>query len=573
MIRSVTLEGWKAFDYLEFEPSEGVTFVVARNGVGKSSLLQGIAWAVFGDRSGIDPEVMRRAGHAHTATSALLDMPDGRALRIDREVGGPQVGRIDNRTVDLDEALREVVGANLEFAARAVTLTHQTLIDHAASFEHLDAHLAEVFGIADLRTAAAAMAAEHKRLKSENQRLRAASKPRAANTNELTTRREALVLRRERLTAQRDELTPTLDAARDAVRRAREERAARDALDAWHGRHRELASQVEDLVGQSEDPLATLREEAPIVRRAISDLTLAIGAATARSSMAAESLALLDAPGALCPTCQRPMSDHERSEARQIHVTAIDEADREAEGAARRSAELTDRADSVTRLVQAFDRLGDPPSAPDDVADAESAASSLATVEASVTDLDRGIGESNGAIAEIDRTVEALRASVAEQAQRHAAIRREAVAQLAADTMQRTVEALMVDYVAPASAEVAARWKQVFGDRGTLQLSAKGVISMEREGHSIEFAQFSPGEQVVAMLALRFLTVGASTTAPFMLLDEPLECLDPANRRLVAGVLVGHRRPVDQMIVTTYEEPLARRIHATVPSVVVHKIG
>lgn len=573
MIRSVKLEGWKAFDYLEFEPSEGVTFVVARNGVGKSSLLQGIAWAVFGDRSGINAEVMRRAGHAHTSTSVVLDMPDGSALRIDREVGGQQVGRVDDRTVDLDSALRDIVGANLEFAARAVTLTHQTLIDHAASFEHLDAHLAEVFGIADLRSAATAMATEHKRLKSENQRLRAAAKPREANADELAARRETLAAHREELTAQRDHMRPALEAARDSVRQAREQRAARDATEQWDRRHRELELQTAALVGDSPDPLAALRAEASNLQRTISELTLTIGAAQAHSSMASEALALLEAPSAVCPTCQRPMSDHERSEAQQMHQTAIDDADRTAQRASARSVELSDRADSVSRLVQSFDRLGDPPSALADAMDVETAEATLASVETRVADLDRAIGEAGGAIAEINRTVETLNASIAEQAQRHAAIRREAVAQLTADTMRRTVDALMTDYVAPASAEIAARWKQVFGDRGTLQLSSKGVISMEREGHRIEFAQFSPGEQVVAMLALRFLTIGASTTSPFMLLDEPLECLDPANRRLVAGVLVGHQRPVEQIIVTTYEEPLARRIHATVPAVVVHKIG
>ena len=252
---------------------------------------------------------------------------------------------------------------------------------------------------------------------------------------------------------------------------------------------------------------------------------------------------------------------------------SIGDAESAAQQASSESAELTIRAVSVSRLVQSFDRLGDPPSTQTEAVDLDTAEAALATLETGVADLDRAIGEAGGAMAEIDRTIEALQASVTEQAQRHAAIRREAVAQLAADTMRRTVDALMTDYVAPASAEVAARWKQVFGDRGTLQLSAKGVMSMERDGHRIEFAQFSPGEQVVAMLALRFLTVGASTTSPFMLLDEPLECLDPANRRLVSGVLVGDHRPVEQMIVTTYEEPLARRIHATVPAVVVHKIG
>jgi DNA repair exonuclease SbcCD ATPase subunit len=72
------------------------------------------------------------------------------------------------------------------------------------------------------------------------------------------------------------------------------------------------------------------------------------------------------------------------------------------------------------------------------------------------------------------------------------------------------------------------------------------------------------------MLALRFLTVSASTTSPFMLLDEPMESLDPPNRRLVASVLTGADRPVDQMIVTTYEEPLVRRLHAEMPDIKIH---
>lgn len=139
--------------------------------------------------------------------------------------------------------------------------------------------------------------------------------------------------------------------------------------------------------------------------------------------------------------------------------------------------------------------------------------------------------------------------------------------------MRSTVDEWMEQRIGPIADEVSARWKQVFADRGTLRMSAQGEISMERDGHSIPFASFSPGEQAVSILALRFLTVAASTTSPFMLLDEPLECLDPPNRRLIASVLVGADRPVGQMIVTTYEEALVRRIHATMPDIDVRVIS
>ena len=88
----------------------------------------------------------------------------------------------------------------------------------------------------------------------------------------------------------------------------------------------------------------------------------------------------------------------------------------------------------------------------------------------------------------------------------------------------------MDELVTPIADEVSARWKQVFGERGTLRLTAQRAITMERDGHTIGFEHFSPGEQVVSILALRFLTVAASASSPFMLLDEPLECVDPSNR-------------------------------------------
>ncbi len=58
-----------------------------------------------------------------------------------------------------------------------------------------------------------------------------------------------------------------------------------------------------------------------------------------------------------------------------------------------------------------------------------------------------------------------------------------------------------------------------------------------------------------------------------MLLDEPLQCLDPPNRRLIASVIAGSDRPVEQMIVTTYEESLVQRIRDAVPGTDVRVIS
>jgi DNA repair exonuclease SbcCD ATPase subunit len=107
---------------------------------------------------------------------------------------------------------------------------------------------------------------------------------------------------------------------------------------------------------------------------------------------------------------------------------------------------------------------------------------------------------------------------------------------------------------------VSHRWKRVFGERGSLQLRSDGRLVLVRGVHEIPFSQFSSGEKVVALLATRLLVLGASTRASFLWLDEPLEHLDPRNRRITASLMSASGSHVRQILVTTYEEALARRL-------------
>jgi DNA repair exonuclease SbcCD ATPase subunit len=70
----------------------------------------------------------------------------------------------------------------------------------------------------------------------------------------------------------------------------------------------------------------------------------------------------------------------------------------------------------------------------------------------------------------------------------------------------------------------------------------------------------SSGEKVIALLATRLLVLGASTRASFLWLDEPLEHLDPRNRRLAASLMAAAGEHTRQLLVTTYEERLARQL-------------
>ena len=55
MIHQLHLRNWRSYEDLDLQLNPGTTFVVAPNGVGKTSLIYGLAWGVFGQYSGVDP--------------------------------------------------------------------------------------------------------------------------------------------------------------------------------------------------------------------------------------------------------------------------------------------------------------------------------------------------------------------------------------------------------------------------------------------------------------------------------------------------------------------------------------
>ena len=83
----------------------------------------------------------------------------------------------------------------------------------------------------------------------------------------------------------------------------------------------------------------------------------------------------------------------------------------------------------------------------------------------------------------------------------------------------------------------------------------------------LQYEQFSDGEKMVTQLLLRVLVLRATTRLGFFWVDEPLEHLDPDARRALAVLLA--QAPEEpsfrQVLVTTYEEPLIRRLRGSIP--------
>lgn len=73
--------------------------------------------------------------------------------------------------------------------------------------------------------------------------------------------------------------------------------------------------------------------------------------------------------------------------------------------------------------------------------------------------------------------------------------RREAVANIAAQVMAGTAQAVLTERIDPLVTEITHRWKRVFVNRGELRLQHDGRLVLLHDSHQIDFDQFSSGKR------------------------------------------------------------------------------
>ncbi|HEX9528982.1 MAG TPA: AAA family ATPase, partial [Streptosporangiaceae bacterium] len=125
MIRRLALTNWRAYEQVTLDLGPGTTFIVARNGIGKSSLIEGAAWALYGDAGGRPLDAIR-LGAVSASASVELVLPDGRTLAVTRQLprrlgrnGTPPVSAaIDGQEIrgtQISPAIRDAFGADPAF--------------------------------------------------------------------------------------------------------------------------------------------------------------------------------------------------------------------------------------------------------------------------------------------------------------------------------------------------------------------------------------------------------------------------------------------------------------------------
>jgi len=301
----------------------------------------------------------------------------------------------------------------------------------------------------------------------------------------------------------------------------------------------------------------------------LSEVETRAATARGRADFIRESIAHLETSDAACPTCLRPFSEHEADEAaaeHTRHLEALQATITEAEEQATQHRTVLGSLRTVIADIRSVPVPVEPSSA-EGAEDLDAVRQSHDAARDDVRAHDQDIAVRTAAMTTTKEALDAIEQDQEQTSRLEELFRLEGLARAAAQTFGQTADRIMEQHVEPLVAEVARRWKQTFG-RGGLQLSADGRITRKVGSRTLSFGALSGGERVWALLVARLLVAGASTRAPFVWLDEPLEHLDPRLRRIVAATLAmaSSRGGLRQVIVTTYEAPIAQQLMDDVPS-------
>ncbi|HST48111.1 AAA family ATPase [Jatrophihabitans sp.] len=573
MIGRIRLRHWRAYEDLDLRLTRPVTFFVAPNGVGKTSLVEAVRWCLLGlpDRRAAVRAI--RGGHETATVELDLDLPGYPDVRVERSLrrsgASSFSANVAGETLDEQDFAALLAKAwSAEAGVLDAIVFGREPGGKATGFPIRD-HLAEVFGVQTLLTAASELGERRQQLATSIRSLRADAEAGDEAFASVSQEIAGLEDRLAALTARREQLAAEVAGAEPAARLATRWEQYRAEAAEFDAKATTLATQMADLVQLGDrDLLAALDETQQQTAAALDEAMAATSAAEVRAARSASAAQLLATAAGQCPTCLRPLSEHERETALAAHGRVGEDTGTDISSHRDETRRLRARLTTISRLTAALNRLR-PPVEPDQADPGPAAAEALAAARRRGVELAEAHGALTAQLRAARQRLADLDTAAADQAALVAATREDLVLEVAQNSMTELADRYLTQRINPLATEIAHRWKLLFGSEG-LQFGPSGELTFTHGGIDLELEDLSGAERSVAVLVTRLLLATSATRASTIWFDEPLEHLDPARRAAVAQTLVraAQAGAIGQILVTTYEEGIARRLQATAPDTV-----
>ena len=574
MIRNVEIQNWRAYHDVVIDLDAAVVFFVAPNGVGKSSFVEATRWALLGAPS--DRKAARAVRHGADQATVTVEFStdDSETVRVTRTL--TRTGRSTRAARRGDEELsaeayeallRQSWGAELHLIDNLMFTDPEIPVAKSA-FPVRD-HLAAVLGVTSLLETAHQLTAQAKEADGRVGDLRSeiANLEERVRAMDEETADSAVSL--ESVTAERARLAELIETEENRLELAQRWERYRTAVEAHNAESAGVLANLGAFVEiNPSEPRASLDMASAEAAQELEEAREARTGHELEVARAETAVDLLAHATEVCPTCLRPLSEHERAAATARHGATGTESDGERERLGSAVDDTNTRFGRLNELARQLAALRPPEQPADDDPGPE-----VAETLAALREQHLAAVELAGELQVRSESNAARRQLVDHLAQTTAALEVAANKELMISTTKNVLNNLadrtLAERIDPLIAELSARWKTVFGAEG-LTLAPSGELMVQSADGTLGVSDLSGGERATALLIARLLITAATTQIPTVWFDEPLEHLDPRRRAAVAKTLLraGQSKTVSQLIVTTYEDRIARQLAAADPAVV-----
>lgn len=609
MINSVEMINWRKYEQREVSFGSGVNFIVGGNGAGKTSILEAIAYGLTGEPATLRDRSLLLRDPSQLATVNLSFTIDGLSYRVERSQSDKrahsarlwQVGQKKAQAKghkEVTATVEQVMNVSADFLRRVVYMAEGDVFHFLASppGKALDSQLERLVGLTQLNEFEVALKRAEREIKGRIKVLTGVVK----QLDELHVQTD------EQLNQRLSELDQIMGGLISSVEAISKEQAQVEQenkmLRQWMSPRVDkalLLLQEHAVLGSQSDEMSVSELEAQ-VRQEMEELEASQQALLQNSQALAQGDALYERMeevliGAVpsperhhatpCPLCGKLIRIHEQKSVR-THIQAF------VESLKQNKQQFTE---SVSDMNQQLNRLRPLSNALGSLNEQLKIASftKLEPAKATLLDIQNEIGAFDATYQERKKDdnlrsyQDTLNANERERANyltisnrlgrlgyHSIAEAREGLLQLETRYLslraaQEAAKQTLIHHrnrdIEPVYQQIAQLWANFTSadhDSWRIELDRNGMpILSNTEGRQFALNQFSGGEKTALLLMLHTIVAHHFSKGDFLLIDEPLEHLDPVNRRSLIRFLIEgyHKGAFKQAIVTTFEESLIRK--------------